>query len=147
MNYPYGDSVDGALEKLEFVLYYVKRRLLFFDMCGSLFGRWERWGGAEGTVSPLPDTRVALPFGATRTRYDHHISAFYHDSAAALVVDGRIAAVAQEERFTRTKHDAGFPTHAIASCLAEAGIDASDLDYVGFCLDIAPSGTAGSMLS
>ena len=60
------------------------------------------------------------------------ISAFYHDSAAALLVDGRIEAAAQEERFTRTKHDAGFPTHAIAYCLAEAGIDASDLDYVGF---------------
>ena len=60
------------------------------------------------------------------------ISAFYHDSAAALLVDGRIVAAAQEERFTRAKHDAGFPTHAIACCLAEAGIDASDLDYVGF---------------
>jgi carbamoyltransferase len=60
------------------------------------------------------------------------ISAFYHDSAAALVVDGRIVAAAQEERFTRTKHDAGFPTHAIAYCLAEAGIDAGALDYVGF---------------
>ena len=60
------------------------------------------------------------------------ISAFYHDSAAALLVDGRIAAAAQEERFTRTKHDAGFPTHAIAFCLAEAGIEAADLDYVGF---------------
>ena len=60
------------------------------------------------------------------------ISAFYHDSAAALLVDGRIVAAAQEERFTRTKHDAGFPTHAIAYCLAEADIDAANLDYVGF---------------
>ncbi len=49
------------------------------------------------------------------------ISAFYHDSAAALVVNGRIVAAAQEERFTRVKHDAGFPTHAVAYCLAEAG--------------------------
>jgi carbamoyltransferase len=48
------------------------------------------------------------------------ISAFYHDSAAALVVDGRIAAAAQEERFTRVKHDHRFPQHAIDYCLAEA---------------------------
>ena len=45
------------------------------------------------------------------------ISAFYHDSAAALVEDGRIVAAAQEERFTRKKHDAAFPTNAIAYCL------------------------------
>ncbi|HEY3354350.1 MAG TPA: carbamoyltransferase [Polyangia bacterium] len=60
------------------------------------------------------------------------ISAFYHDAAAALVVDGTIVAAAQEERFTRTKHDPGFPTHAVAYCLREAGITAADLDYVGF---------------
>ena len=60
------------------------------------------------------------------------ISAFYHDSAAALVVDGEIVAAAQEERFTRKKHDAGFPTHSIEYCLREAGIDAGELDYVGF---------------
>ena len=60
------------------------------------------------------------------------ISAFYHDSAAALVVDGEIVAAAQEERFTRKKHDPGFPVQAIAYCLEEAGIDASRLDYVAF---------------
>ena len=60
------------------------------------------------------------------------ISAFYHDSAAALVVDGRIIAAAQEERFTRKKHDAGFPAHAVGYCLAEAGLTADDLDYVAF---------------
>ncbi|MHB8898257.1 MAG: carbamoyltransferase family protein [Thermoguttaceae bacterium] len=60
------------------------------------------------------------------------ISAFYHDSAAALVVDGRIVAAAQEERFTRKKHDAGFPGHAVAYCLAEAGLAAEGLDYVAF---------------
>jgi len=60
------------------------------------------------------------------------ISAFYHDSAAALVVDGEIVAAAQEERFTRIKHDHGFPANAIASCLAEASLTAADLDYVGF---------------
>lgn len=59
-------------------------------------------------------------------------SAYYHDSAACLVVDGKIIAAAQEERFTRKKHDAGFPTHAVNYCLAEAGIHASDLDYVVF---------------
>ena len=60
------------------------------------------------------------------------ISAFYHDSAAALVVDGRIVAAAQEERFTRKKHDAGFPDNAIAYCLREADLTPDDLDYVGF---------------
>ena len=49
------------------------------------------------------------------------ISAFYHDSAAALVEDGRMVAAAQEERFTRKKHDSRFPAHAIAYCLGEAG--------------------------
>ncbi len=60
------------------------------------------------------------------------ISAFYHDSAAALVVDGRIVAAAQEERFTRRKHDAGFPAHAVQFCLDRAGLAAGDLDYVAF---------------
>ena len=60
------------------------------------------------------------------------ISAFYHDSAAALVVDGRIVAAVQEERFTRKKHDHRFPQEAVDYCLAEAGIEPADLDYVGF---------------
>ncbi|MCA9157314.1 MAG: hypothetical protein KDA72_03250, partial [Planctomycetales bacterium] len=60
------------------------------------------------------------------------ISAFYHDSAAALVVDGRIVAAAQEERFTRKKHDAAFPLAAVDYCLQEAGLQPEDLDYVGF---------------
>jgi carbamoyltransferase len=60
------------------------------------------------------------------------ISAYYHDSAACLVADGRIVAAAQEERFTRKKHDAGFPSHAVAYCLKEAGITAAQLNYVGF---------------
>ncbi|MHC4495668.1 MAG: carbamoyltransferase N-terminal domain-containing protein, partial [Planctomycetota bacterium] len=60
------------------------------------------------------------------------ISAFYHDSAAALVFDGRIVAAAQEERFTRVKHDERFPEHAIEYCLAEANLEPADVDYVGF---------------
>jgi carbamoyltransferase len=82
------------------------------------------------------------------------ISAFYHDSAACLVVDGEIIAAAQEERFTRIKHDLQFPVQAAAYCLREAGISAAELDYVGFYdkpllkfdrlletyLDYAPSG-------
>ncbi len=60
------------------------------------------------------------------------ISAFYHDSAAALVVDGQIVAAAQEERFTRKKHDYDFPTEAIDYCLREAGCPPEQLDYVGF---------------
>jgi len=60
------------------------------------------------------------------------ISAFYHDSAAALLVDGRIVAAAQEERFTRKKHDARFPVHAIGYCLAEGAIRFDEVDYVVF---------------
>ena len=60
------------------------------------------------------------------------ISAFYHDSAAALVEGGRIVAAAQEERFTRRKHDSSFPQHAIAYCLEEAKIGLDQLDYVTF---------------
>ena len=82
------------------------------------------------------------------------ISAFYHDSAACLVVDGEIVAAAQEERFTRVKHDHNFPVNAARYCLSEANLTANDLDYVGFYdkpllkfdrlletyLDYAPSG-------
>jgi carbamoyltransferase len=60
------------------------------------------------------------------------VSAFYHDSAACLVVDGDIVAAAQEERFTRVKHDHRFPVHAARYCLREANLTASDLDFVGF---------------
>ena len=60
------------------------------------------------------------------------ISAFYHDSAAALIVDGEIVAAAQEERFTRKKHDPDFPSNAVAYCLREAGLTPEQLDYVGF---------------
>ncbi|MHC4949290.1 MAG: carbamoyltransferase family protein, partial [Planctomycetota bacterium] len=60
------------------------------------------------------------------------ISAYYHDSAAALVVDGRIVAAAQEERFTRIKHDFAFPSNAVRYCLDEAGLAPEQLDYVGF---------------
>lgn len=60
------------------------------------------------------------------------ISAFYHDSAACLVKDGKIVAAAQEERFSRKKHDFGFPLRSVEYCLEEAGISVNDLDYVGF---------------
>jgi carbamoyltransferase len=60
------------------------------------------------------------------------ISAFYHDSAACLVVDGEIVAAAQEERFTRLKHDHNFPVNAARYCLSEAKLQADRLDYVGF---------------
>jgi len=60
------------------------------------------------------------------------ISAYYHDSAAALVVDGRIIAAAQEERFTRKKHDSSFPAHAIRYCLKEAGIQFTDVTHIVF---------------
>lgn len=60
------------------------------------------------------------------------LSAFYHDSAACLVRDGEIIAAAQEERFTRKKHDASFPEHAVRYCLREGGLNVNELDYVAF---------------
>jgi len=60
------------------------------------------------------------------------ISCFYHDSAACLIQDGHVVAAASEERFTRKKHDEGFPRQAIRYCLEAGGIQAGDLDYVGF---------------
>ena len=60
------------------------------------------------------------------------ISAYYHDSAAALIKDGNIVAAAQEERFTRKKHDAGFPSKAVDYCLKAGGIAPSQLDRVVF---------------
>src|SRR6202162_596097 len=60
------------------------------------------------------------------------ISAYYHDSAAALVEDGRIVAAAQEERFTRKKHDSGFPTHALRYCLEAPKSQLAEVDHVVF---------------
>src|SRR5512132_886053 len=60
------------------------------------------------------------------------ISAFYHDSAAALIEDGQLVGAAQEERFTRKKHDSGFPQNAVQFCLDRAGIKLGDVDYVVF---------------
>ena len=60
------------------------------------------------------------------------ISAFYHDSAAALVEDGEVIAAAQEERFSRIKHDAGFPRQAIRYCLREAAAAPEQVDYIAF---------------
>ena len=70
--------------------------------------------------------------GSEKSIYILGISAFYHDSAACLVKDGEIIAAAQEERFTRKKHDQSFPENAIDYCLDEAGIQSKDLSYVGF---------------
>jgi carbamoyltransferase len=60
------------------------------------------------------------------------ISCFYHDSAAVLVKDGEIAAAAQEERFTRKKHDPRFPAQAIAWCLRSHNLTIKDIDYIAF---------------
>jgi carbamoyltransferase len=60
------------------------------------------------------------------------ISAYYHDSAAALIIDGKIIAAAQEERFSRQKHDARFPGQSIAYCLREANIELKELDSIAF---------------
>jgi carbamoyltransferase len=63
------------------------------------------------------------------------LNAFHADSSAALVRDGKLIAAAEEERFRRTKHWAGFPSQAIAYCLSEAGISLSDIDHIAFNQD------------
>ena len=60
------------------------------------------------------------------------ISAFYHDSAAALIIDGKIIAAAQEERFSRKKHDASYPFHAVEYVLKEANLKLSEIDFITF---------------
>ena len=67
-----------------------------------------------------------------KSTYILGISSFYHDSAACILKDGQIIAAAQEERFTRKKHDQNFPNNAIKYCLKEAGIQASELSIVSF---------------
>ncbi len=60
------------------------------------------------------------------------VSAFYHDSAAALIADGEIVAAVQEERFSRKKHDSRYPERAIEYCLEEAGLGLDEIDFVAF---------------
>ena len=60
------------------------------------------------------------------------VSCFYHDSAACILADGQLKAAAEEERFTRLKHDTSFPEKAARYCLKEAGLDVSDVDYLAF---------------
>ena len=60
------------------------------------------------------------------------ISCYFHDAAACLLVDGKLVAAAEEERFTRIKHDPSFPTNAIRFCLEQGGLDGPELDYVVF---------------
>src|SRR5262245_2993982 len=80
----------------------------------SAFGqkRWRNTGSPEKNPTMLPARMTAI-LG---------ISAFYHDSAVALVVDGEVVAAAQEERFSRRKHDSSFPSQALAYCLREGGV-------------------------
>jgi carbamoyltransferase len=84
-----------------------------------------------GAISNRPAERASRPTTLPMTAI-LGISAFYHDSAAALVRDGTVEAAAQQERFSRRKHDARFPTDAVRYCLRETGIELADLDYVVF---------------
>ena len=81
----------------------------------------------RGGAGWVPATRGRMSSGLVLG-----LSCFYHDAAACLVRDGRIVAAAQEERFSRVKHDARFPTEAVAYCLAEGGAAVADLDAVAF---------------
>src|SRR4051794_17278004 len=79
-----------------------------------------------------PPLAVRRPFARIEMTYILGISAYYHDSAACLVRDGEVLAAAQEERFTRRKHDHRYPARAVEFCLRRAGITAKELDYVAF---------------
>src|SRR3989338_2753618 len=63
------------------------------------------------------------------------INAYHGDASAALVIDGKLVAAAEEERFNRIKHSAGFPSHAVVYCLAAAGIKPTEIDYVAVARD------------
>src|SRR4051812_26214678 len=79
-----------------------------------------------------PAAHVAARHEVLRPMIVLGLSCYYHDASAAIVVDGRVIASADEERFTRVKHDSRLPVHAIRYCLEQAGIAASDLDGVAF---------------
>ena len=118
-------------ELMEFML--VRKKYWLIPSCGAHgFVRRPHHGeqGLCGSALYLHHLLVVPP--AEKVMRVLGVSAFYHDSAAALVDDGRIVAAAQEERFTRKKHDARFPRHAIAYCLREAGGRSADVDYVVF---------------
>jgi len=116
----------GALHPLHLVL----RRRVLRDARLEVLPTDAGAAGPEGVRRPRLLLGSRAPSSALTSILG--ISAFYHDSAAALVVDGEIVAAAQEERFTRVKHDAGFPARAIEACLEQAGIGPGELDYVGF---------------
>src|SRR5918997_2640059 len=86
------------------------------------------------TSSPLDrrDTAGSAPAGGYESVYILGISCFSHDAAAAILKDGVLVAAAEEERFSRKKHDSGYPTLAVQFCLEQAGITVDDLDYVVF---------------
>jgi carbamoyltransferase len=75
------------------------------------------------------------------------LNAFHGDSSAALVRDGKLIAAAEEERFCRIKHWAGFPLHSISYCLNEAGVQLSDIEHIALNQDIAPTSCARLVIS
>src|SRR5437870_6822891 len=77
-------------------------------------------------------SRAASNFGGHRSMYVLGVGGFSHDSSAALLCDGKLVAAAEEERFTRQKHQPGWPQKAIDFCLKYAGITPKDLDHIGF---------------
>ena len=68
----------------------------------------------------------------TKSRYVLGINAYYHDSAAALIRDGDVVAAAEEERFTRRKHDSGFPSRAVQYCLEAGNVSPTDIEFIAF---------------
>ena len=83
-------------------------------------------------IRPRVGPRPVHLYAVLNVAADSRFSAYYHNAAAALVVDGEIIAAAQEERFTRRKYDPNFPVNAIACCLTEGGITPEEIDYVVF---------------
>jgi carbamoyltransferase len=119
--YPWGENRDFALKRRS---HSWAKRTTTCTLCVRPLGQ-----GAFVRPLPSPEALKAIWICVATIL---GISAFYHDSAAALVVDGDIVAAGQEERFTRKKHDPGFPANAIAYCLKEGGVQPETLDYVAF---------------
>src|ERR1700741_1223968 len=102
-------------------------------MCGPPTRSWPIWRSGYGPASPASPRAPRPPISAEeRCMNILGISAFYHDSAAAIVVEGNLVAAAQEERFTRKKHDPDFPRHAVVYCLEAAGLSPDQIDFVAF---------------
>ena len=105
-------------------------RFFFYHTTAPSLCVVDLFGVQQASPQPAPLRIDGLSASAQMSTTVLAISAYYHDSSAALIVDGVIASAAQEERFTRKKHDTAFPVNAAHYCLQEAGVDIAQLDHI-----------------